>query len=157
MPSVQGMFGNGAKLPLLSAEQFAQKTGKRAFAAVIYSVRKAPAGFSNPLFLDFDTDPNPAEKCNTMSLNLTNTRKLGELIGDDYSTWPGWGVKFRIVEKTIRQTKEPVMGFEIAGVIPPDEVKKSRKTKPMQAAELDHRLQFATGRHNPDNAPDWVL
>lgn len=152
------MFGNGAKLPLLSAEEMFKKTGKRAFAAVIYSVRLAPRGFSNPLFLDFDADPQDGYKCNTMSLNLTNSRELARLIDDEASNWIGWGVKFRIVDKQIRQTREAVMGFEIVGVISPDEVKK-RKTKPLPKSELEQRIAAATGRAqvNDDNAPEWVL
>lgn len=73
---------------LLRASDLPAKT--RELTVKVKEARKAPDGFGSPLILDLDGEVVPGKSA--IPLNITNTRALAELLGDDYSEWEGASV-----------------------------------------------------------------
>lgn len=122
--------------------------GKRAIAGVILSARQSPANFNAPYIIDFDTDILP--EISSWPCNMTQTRKLAMMINDETEKWVGWGLVLHLTTANNPKTNRDVASLEVASVIPPDVVKKKRKTKPSYA----NSGKDSEGRGEPINFDD---
>lgn len=90
----------------------------------IVAAREAPATFKSPIILDIE-EVIPGKTA--IALNVTNTRALAEMLGDDFYKWPGAKVTFARVPQRNPQTNVQTWGLAVvAATAAKTKVKKTR-------------------------------
>jgi len=80
----------------------------------VLAVREAPEGFSSPIILDIEE----VYQCQGIPLNLTNMKRLAEIVGDDLEAAQGRTFQFQRITTNNPKTKQKAFGLKLT-----DEVK----------------------------------
>jgi hypothetical protein len=113
--------GDGSKL--LKGSDLGKS--ENSITVFVNRARESPAGWGSPMVLDIAE----VHGCTALALNKTNTKRISELIDDDYETWAGYEITFSRVRVTNPQTNGPAYGLEA------DSARKSKR-KPEKMKEV---------------------
>lgn len=125
--SVSMEHGTGDQSPILKGVDLV-KARKKSVAGVVATVRRSPPNFGAPYIIDFDTEVLPG--ISAWACNLTEARKLAQMIGDDYDTWRGWAIVLKLTTANNPQLNKHVPSLTVDAVVDPETTAKTRKTKP---------------------------
>lgn len=145
MPSVNKSFGG-----LLKGSDVV-KAGLKAVAGVVLNVRAGVKEVSSPYLVDFDTEILPGISC--WPCNITEARRLSEMISDQTENWRGWMIMLVVTPKTNPKNGSIVDGLSIGRVMRPADAAKKRKNKPTITTEQARSATSSMGA--PPEAPDW--
>jgi len=100
-------------------------------------VREGPENFNSPLIMDLED--SPIEGKDSIPLNITNTKALIELLGDDYSQWAGATVTFAKILTNNPQTRQNTWGLRVTDARRgrPTKKKAAKKAAVKEAADND--------------------
>jgi len=88
------------------------KASELSVTVFVIAAREAPVNFNAPMILDIEENHG----CKAFALNKTNTKKMVELVDDDYAEWAGYEVTLSKVRVQNPATGEPTWGLEIETV-----------------------------------------
>ena len=110
----------------------------------IKEAREAPDGFASPVILDLAEEVFPGKTA--FPLNITNTRALVELLGDDYDQWAGATVTLAKVAVNNPQTGQSTWGLRVIDAKPSKSskfpAKPARPAKKTKVEETDDEVPF---------------
>jgi len=156
MPSVKDTIGPKEGGPLLHGSDIAD-SGKEYVTGVIMNVRTAPRGFGSPFIIDFDNDVLPGIA--SWGVNATLARFLSDAISDRTENWRGWGLALAPTDRDEKgnpimnpRTNKPAIGIKILGIKNPNDVAKTRKSKPKYKLETEKK---AAPKKDDGPAPNW--
>lgn len=92
------------------------KKSELSVTVFVVGAREAPATWNSPIILDIEENHG----FKAMALNKTNTRKLAEMISDDFEEWVGYEITLAKV-----RVNDPSTGGMTDGL----EVEAARKSK----------------------------
>lgn len=116
MPSAKKLAdskGGGGGESLLHGSDFPK--GSPTLQVKIIAAREAPVNFKSPLILDIE-EKVPGKTA--LALNVTNTRALADLLGDDYFDWPGATITITRVPTRNPSTGEQAWGISVTDAQP---------------------------------------
>jgi len=134
MPSASQLAdskGGGSKNLLRGSDL---PTKMREVTVRVLEAREAPEGFNSPLILDLDGEPIPGKSA--VPLNITNTRALAQLLGDDYSKWAGSQVTFAKIPSRNPQTGAQTWGLRVVEA-KPSKGKAKKVNRPVSTTNTD--------------------
>lgn len=102
--------------------------GKKAIGGVILQVRESSNGFGAPYIIDFDTEVLPG--ISSWPCNMTETRKLADVLGSDVDNWPGCAVVLGTCMANNPQLGRPVPSLTVVSTMTAKDAAKKRTTKP---------------------------
>lgn len=138
---------NLSKNRLLRASDLAARE-QNVLSFIVHQVRKAPNGITAPFLVDADTILDSETESNCMALNLTNTRAIAAILGDETDNWKGCGLIFEVKQKTLSGSREKVWGFEFKAAVDAATAAKKRKTKPLPPEKLEEKSRPTTTRYD---------
>lgn len=106
--------------------------GKDYVQGVILECRNSPRGFGAPFIIDFDNDVLPG--IHSWPCNMTETRRLAQLIGDDMDKWEGWGLVLDVTRANNPKTDREVDSLTVGQVVSPKDLKRTTAAKYTKAA-----------------------
>lgn len=101
---------------------------KKGITGVILQVRDAPANFGAPFIIDFDTEV--MKGISSWPLNITQARKLQDMLGDDMDNWPGCAVALGLTMANNPKLNKDVPSLVVTAVLNAREAAKKRTSKP---------------------------